>query len=400
MEDRFPDKCIPSGFSSNILDYYLDFCSDFTSSPKQFHVFVMLTIIGMLMGRMVRINSGMRGVFPNLYVLLLGEPSQYKTTAWEIGYDVLQEVHPEYLLPKEFSNERFKAYLAKLPQTDRNDTRGLFPLDELSTFLKLVKKQYADEIPGLLTNFYDCPKNHTVARQTGDFTINKPFLSVFATSTFDWYVKNIDESDIKGGHFPRYIHVPSWAREKEEERKRIQPPRDEMKYSKILDELRIMDERAKKRINMRLSDKAEHIYNQWDSRWFKESEAADPRLRAMYSKLPPITLKIAMILHFAHIGTDEIAPEMMESATTIMDWLLSSYQKMTVEFGFSDFERKKNVVLKLISEKGKDGIDRSQLLRHSHLPKKELVNIIETLEDSELVTVHRGRPERYTRFGG
>ena len=70
--------------SNPFLKAYLEYVED-TESPRIFHVFSALSVLGACTGRRVYLPFGVEPIFPNLYILLVGPPAVRKSTAIKIA---------------------------------------------------------------------------------------------------------------------------------------------------------------------------------------------------------------------------------------------------------------------------------------------------------------------------
>lgn len=208
MKD-FPCSAIPdSGFVPDFISYM----KEFSTTPCQYSFFTAITLLGLVMGRQVRFESGDTDLYPNFYICLLGKPSQFKSTPFKTGEKFLKVfqdfIKSKLVIPEDNSNESFKSWILEHPT-------GLYPMDEMANWLKLGSKQFADEIKTLLIKFYDCPDDYPINRQaTGLRYVQRPFISAYATSTFELFSEYSRESDLSSGFYARFLWVPSWHVEK------------------------------------------------------------------------------------------------------------------------------------------------------------------------------------------
>ena len=72
-----------------LLDDYLQY-TQAQASPKCYHTWVLMSMVASCLERNVWVDNSFYKVYPNLYVMLIGDTAAYmKSTAVEIGKDVL-----------------------------------------------------------------------------------------------------------------------------------------------------------------------------------------------------------------------------------------------------------------------------------------------------------------------
>jgi len=92
---------------SNILmDSYLNYSSD-TEAPTLFHRWSLMSCIGAALGRQFYIPFGLGEIFPNMYVMLIGDPGSRKSTAIKRAVDLLETAGYEHFSADRTSKEKF-----------------------------------------------------------------------------------------------------------------------------------------------------------------------------------------------------------------------------------------------------------------------------------------------------
>ena len=87
------------------LDAYLEMVED-TESPRIFHLWSALSILGSSLGRRCFFKLGHKIIYPNQYVVLVGTPGMRKSTAMSIGETILKTTTGIKFAPDDTSGQR------------------------------------------------------------------------------------------------------------------------------------------------------------------------------------------------------------------------------------------------------------------------------------------------------
>lgn len=389
---EFPAAAIPN---SGFLPDFISYVKEFSNTPCQYSYFTAITILGLVMGRQVSFESGDTNIYPNFYICLMGKPSQFKSTSFKTGEKFLKAfqsaVNTKLVIPEDNSNESFKAWVLEHP-------KGLYPMDEMANWLKLGGKQFADEIKTLLIKFYDCPDDYPINRQaTGLRYVQRPFISAYATSTFELFSEYSRETDLSSGFYARVLWVPSWIVEKPIP---LPPPYDRVQKLHLEKFMVGLSQRVEsanhgRGVELVMSDEAYDVYTRWFEKWYVFRGGIDYRLMDLVSKLPQMVIKVAMVLHMAESENRKISRAAMLQAGIAMNWILDMYQHINYEFSFGDFEKQRNKIIRILRD-ATTPVSKTKLLQNSHLKKRQLEEILETMIASELIDFHDGRPMAYS----
>lgn len=90
----------------SLFDLYFDYTKD-TEPPLIFHRWSMLTCIGALLGRQYRLPFGDFNIYPNMYVMLIGDPGSRKSTAIKLAKKTLASAGYEKFSAERTSKEKF-----------------------------------------------------------------------------------------------------------------------------------------------------------------------------------------------------------------------------------------------------------------------------------------------------
>ena len=89
-----------------LFDTYFSYTEN-SESPLVFHRWSMLTAVGAMLGRQYRLPFGEFNIYPNQYVMLIGDPGTRKSTAIKLAKKVLANAGYETFAAERTSKEKF-----------------------------------------------------------------------------------------------------------------------------------------------------------------------------------------------------------------------------------------------------------------------------------------------------
>jgi len=106
----------------DLFDLYFDYRKD-TEPPVIFHRWALTACIGAWLGRQLWIPFGSARIFPNQYVMFIGDPGSRKTTAIKMATGVLRSAGYSTFSAQRTSKEKFLMDLAGEPE---EQTKGKY----------------------------------------------------------------------------------------------------------------------------------------------------------------------------------------------------------------------------------------------------------------------------------
>jgi hypothetical protein len=202
-------------------DTYFKFVGD-TESPILYHRWCAVSMVAAILGRQIYIPFGHGRIYPNFYILLVGDPGTRKNTAQTPVKRVLRAAGYHKISPDRISPEAFLAHLSTINlNIDAEDSKNEIPLDNLvpdgPSELFVCIGEYGDfigtgNIPfiRLLTNlwdnldFYKHPKLHGKS-----IYVHEPTVNICAGITPQDLVKCMPIEALGQGYISRNIFVES-----------------------------------------------------------------------------------------------------------------------------------------------------------------------------------------------
>jgi len=188
------------------LDTYLNY-TEFQESPEAFHRWVSISVVASAIGRKAYIDRGYYTLYPNLYIILVGESARLrKSVATSIGVKLLKKIKtPPTIFAQKLTQESLIQTLAGLT-AKHLPAAALAYAPELAVFLGTF--QTNSGLVSALTTLYDSPDSfeyRTVSR--GMDMVKYICLNLLGASTADWMRLAIPEDAIGGGFTSRITFV-------------------------------------------------------------------------------------------------------------------------------------------------------------------------------------------------
>lgn len=272
---------------------YLKFSGD-NESPRKYHLFVGMVILASILSRRVYFTR-MDKVFPNLYVVFVSPPGTGKSTASDIGENLLRRLNPG-IRPKlksgKITPEAFRNWLSRRESIPDHPTLdgaiGTVFADELSVFLG--RQRYNEGMVSMLTKIYGCPdvyEDETIA--WGNVRLKNVCINLIGTTVDDALVKSVNEDAMLGGFVSRVLWVVG---EPSDVRISIPQPLDEKLARPLLDHLISLTNLLGE---ISFDDDA---YNYYD-KWYQNHPRTHGIIPGYYERKPTFVIKIAALFQAA-----------------------------------------------------------------------------------------------------
>lgn len=375
------------------VDDFVAYAQEFTGCPRPFLEWSAILCLSVVAGRKHVLRRGDWDVHPNLWVMLLGNSSSYKSTGLAIARRLLREAAPDVLLGQEYSSEKL------LDDLSVNSHR-LFTYDEAETFFKMLGQKYNPTLKSALMTLW---RDDWYTRKTkqGDVVIKDAYLCWAGASTPVQIAQQINghDTDLLSGMLPRFTIVSYFGTENSISNP---PPSNQEKKNALvrrLQELAIQGER-------------EYLYHadalakieDWQSRFDKRLHEHDPMLGAFFRKMRDEHFhKIAMIAAFERGSTEISAHDLVEVIPRL--WEIESKLPIALQrLTETKIGRERERLLDFIRKRGV--LTRSELLdRFPAIHGYQLSDHLFALKADDLIRVEEcptgGRPvHKITYLGG
>jgi len=280
---------------ANFFKLYQDYTKT-KEPPPNFHAWSAIAAISALLGRKCVIPQGHFSVFPNLYIVLVGEPATRKSTAMNVAKGLVRQIATIPTASESGSREGLidtmagGKVLATTNGADISYWQSSAFVTEMSEFLG--GKHINGSMVSFLTAIWDEPIFRETTRKGGIITIHNPYFTMLGCCTPNWMSTKLKQDVISEGFSRRTIFAM------EEDLNLLNPwPESTLEEVQILAELSL----EVKRIhlvsgNFTLSKEARVIY---DTAYLGNRAAAagfSDKVKSYFSSKHVLVLKISMCI--------------------------------------------------------------------------------------------------------
>lgn len=395
----------------NFIDLYLEY-KKHTEPQYICHRWSAIGILAATLGRKVWFPFGDARIFPNLYIMIIGEPAARKSTAIKTASGLLSETGYSTFAADKTRQEKFLMDLAGVDEngntTNAHSATGLNGYDSITLEnlwggsvsrgspkeVFIAADEFSDFTPPgsgefytLLGNLWDYdkpqqPYTHRL-KNSASLEIYQPTVNMLAGITPELFAKMFPPDIIGTGFLSRMImiHVERSGR------KYTIPPRgDEVLKASLLEKLQEMQ--ASVIGELVYSDKAynilERIYTTWE-------QLDDIRFRSYSSRRFTQLLKLCIIISAAY-GVRSIDERSVITANTYLTAAERLMPQALGEFGNNKYSKAQHMIMELLGSASKP-MDVQTLW--SHLPNElnkisELGDIMQNLKLANKVQLVAG----------
>ncbi len=370
-----------------LLGSYVSYARRLTAAPLVYHLATGLAVIAGAAGSHISfMGAGDTEYWPNQYSLMLGPSGVHKTTAMNIGIELLRRAVPGVIYSDQFSLEAFVMGLRDRPSR-------VLAIEEFATLLSDMERSYLLGLKETLTKLFD-PRQEFVRslRGDGEIRIMRPALTIIAASTPEWLTSHLKEVDFISGFMPRFLLWPSDLKEDEPPGGALALADTAAKNALIL-QIGRLSEQARGRIarpnvsfNKAAVRRIESLRREYSGRL--QTESIPKELSGLYNRCSSYAAKIAALLVAADNGAQEwyeIDGDIAGRACLCMEWLIDqagvTFETVLV---MQAFEREAQALLRLVPP---DGIAWSLALKRSRIEARKFASLISTLIEREQIQI-------------
>lgn len=275
------------------IEDFVDYNKDFTGCPDIFVRWAGLYALSAVANHKHIIRRGNWDVRPNIWILLLGNSSSFKSAGLSSARKLLHEAVPHILASQEYSHEAFIEDVAMNPHR-------VFFYDEAESYWKMLAQKYnAPMMSAMMSLYGNVPIQRRIKGRDGKgetHTITESYVCWAGASTPYQIAAHLNGSttDLLSGMLPRFIMVPYFGKENYIE----EPPGDNLSKRAVL--VHHLEDLFKSPIReYTYTPAALKIKHDWLNRFTKRMDKAELLMMAFYKKMRDEHIhKIAMISAF------------------------------------------------------------------------------------------------------
>jgi len=340
-----PMARLPEAAWSGPFGQWRDTVAPCTEAPHEFLYASFLVALGMMLGRNVW-RSTPRPIYPNFYVLLLGQTgdSRKSTSLW-FAEELLRHVGEDVqIITGIVSTEGLIERLAQ-----EEGTKGLGYVDELRSLMSVGKRMGTQDLLPKLNSLYYCPAHVSVDRVKNPTTAIRPFFSLIGATVQDYVDDLIGGLELNGGFLNRFLLVS--GEEKPPNPDAEEPSeRDWLRMAAPLIEVR--DHWAGNPTKMEWSDEAKELWREFYVQWKTERKTWHPTAQKLTARTHEHVQKLACV-YAAVNGKGVIPAKSLATAISVGGWLESSALHLFGDVGLDPFSKAERDVLNILSPKGR-----------------------------------------------
>lgn len=339
------------------VDDFVAYCKDFTGCPEMFLRWSALLAVSAVAGDKHVHRRGDWDVRPNLWVLLIGNSSSYKSAGLNAARRLLQESCSGILAAQEYSHEAMLEDLAINPHR-------VFYYDEAHSFFSMLESPYnKGKMKSAFMSLYGrVPIERKIKGKEGHgetHTITGAYVCWGGASTHVQLTEVLGgkTTDLLSGLFPRFIMVPYFGAESSIEEP---PPADPQKRQALINRLTELSSIGERVYSY--SPEALKVKHDWLVRFNKRADKADSLQGAFYRKMRDEHMhKIAMLSAFER-GSCVMDVEDLEFAIPMLWAVESSWPSLIERLTEREWDRDAKRVAEYLKKNGK--VSRSEILQN------------------------------------
>lgn len=295
--------------------------------PINYHLWCGIASLSAIVSRRVWIDMGIFTIYPNLYLVLLGEPGNGKTTAMRIAKNLVRELpnipfsgeaQTKESLVRNMRDSCAKTY-------DFNGKTIIYtPITIFITELSHFFGPNSGHMIDFLTTIYDENRYEAKTKNKGDDILEGPYVTMLACTTQEWVTAYL-KADIIGGGFTRrviFVNEPT----SDDKTRRIAFPKitDEQVAAgrKMLEYARELE---KVKGPLKWEPSARTYYEQW---YINRDVPNDPDIRGYYRTRHVQILKVAILICLSESLDMTLSTEHIQVATALLEKTETTLKKV------------------------------------------------------------------------
>lgn len=394
-----------------VVDEYIDWAKSIGDAAWQYHQASAFVILSGLLAGHVRLPTSFGTVIPNLWFMILADTTlTRKTTAMDLGIDLLTEIDQDCILATDGSIEGLFTALAARPGRP-----SVFLRDEFSGFLEsMTKKDYMAGTAESLTKLYDGKMQKRVLRKE-TVEVKNPVLILYTGGIKTRVQQLLNYEHVASGFLPRFIFITA-----ESDISRLQPlgpptersigERDRIRarfatiaghYAKrggsgtlVIHGQSVQDARA---WDAQLTSEAWARYNKIEADLLSIGLKSNNKelLTPTFDRLAKSGLKVATLIAASRRLEDKviITEEDLIKAFSYVEYWRGFTVEVLDNIGKGQGEQLIHRIVKFIERK--PGVSRGEVMQQFHLSALDTTRTFETMEQRNLIVRQKaGRGEK------
>lgn len=316
-----------------VLEDYFSYIGA-SEAPVVYHRWSFLACMSAAMGRSAFLEKGHFTVYPNLYVMLMGDPGARKSTSILIAKDILENSGYEYFSANHSTQERFLSDLEVVGTNDIEEScaRQFICAHEFNNFMGEGNVRFISALTELFDGGVSFESRHKAGKNS---VIHNPYVVLLGGNTHQNFGTCFPPAIINNGFLSRMLLV--WG---QKQKKVSNPPAlcPEHK-SRLAQFFRGLQQNriGALAVTPNARDAMDEIYEKWNG--------LDDGRFLTYSERRHLHLQKLIILCSAGVGKIVITYDDVVYANTMLAGIERDFSRAIGEFGKSKTAEEASIVM-------------------------------------------------------
>lgn len=391
---------LPIDGMPSFIQEYITTCSEIFNTPRDYWAGATIMATALAIGDKIELLTKYDNV-PILWMNLIGDVSSGKTEAMNFSLNPFEELDS-------ISSEKFKSDYLQYEEMEKLDKKtkkekGIDKLTKPTVFQYIVKDSTPealtqihninqrgimiarDELKGWIDDFGRYSKSGEQSNMLSSYNrirmvtnrkgggidclldIPKPFICVFGGMQPDLIPTLAEDSRKENGFLARFCNVWPDHSEKPMYNKNIVPDELKIRWKEFITILT----KISKVINVRLSEKAECLYEDWFNKNVEISNCEDSGyLKGVYGKLDIIALRLAIVIYGMNLSNNyetnqQINADEMKAALDLTEYFRATGLKVYHKLFDTNSNLNLKEVIKFLAQLGNSQTQIAEILKVS-----------------------------------
>ena len=197
------DEIADANKVKTVIDEYCDWAKSVGDAAFQYHPATAFVLLSSLLAGHVKLPTSFGTIKPNLWFMIMADTTlTRKTTAMDLGMDILTELSPDAIIATDGSVEGLLTGMSARPGRP-----SVFLKDEFTGLLDaMVKKDYMSGMAELFTKLYDGKYQKRMLKKE-TIEIRDPVFILFAGGIKTRILSLLNFEHVASGFLPRFLFV-------------------------------------------------------------------------------------------------------------------------------------------------------------------------------------------------
>jgi hypothetical protein len=308
----------------DFLTSYMEYAQGNEASPL-FHEWAGINVLSCVISRRVYFSQEYFKIYPNMYVVLVGEPGDKKTTAMSLAREMVQKMDRPIAPPSatkeaitvlmSAENDKSKCHINYLDGTlPKHITHLSFFASEIVTMLSAGGNPQG--IIEFFTDIYDREAFEVLTKNKGNDVIDAPYITILACMTPEQTGQLLKERLITGGFSRRCVFIYGRSKAEPVPRPKLLPSQIEAKKFCMEHLQRVKEYKGE----FKMTPCGEVFFDKWYRQKHRQLSMPHPApFKNWLRSKDTMLIKLCMLLDLADEMTGTLSGELLERGVAMLD---------------------------------------------------------------------------------